>query len=97
MTTDALVVKSLFQIDSKLWAVAGRTTDALISLLQFALVQNVFPVFINVMAVLTGQSRLHMAVVRNRHSGSFTFSKCLQRIEYNFVWLGAERRDDEKS
>jgi len=93
VAANTLVMESLFQTDSKVWAMAGGTTDTLISLLESALIQNVFPVFINMMAVLTGQSRFDMAVVMKGHSGSFTFSKGLQRIEYNLVRLGAERGD----
>jgi hypothetical protein len=52
MATRALVVKSLFQIESGLRAMAGKTTEVLIPFLEFALVQNIFPIFIEVMAVL---------------------------------------------
>jgi hypothetical protein len=56
MAAYALIVKGLFQTNSKLWTVASRTTDALIAFLELALIQNVFPIFVNMMAVLTGQS-----------------------------------------
>jgi hypothetical protein len=52
MATCALAVKSLFQIESGLRAMAGKTTEVLIPFLKFALVQNIFPIFIDVMAVL---------------------------------------------
>jgi hypothetical protein len=55
MAAYALVVKGLFQINSKLWTVASRTADVLIAFLEFALIQNVFPIFVNMMAVLTGE------------------------------------------
>jgi len=42
----------------------SRATDVLISFLKFALVQNVFPVFIDVMAILAGQSCFNMEIVR---------------------------------
>jgi hypothetical protein len=48
----ALFMESLFQIELGLRAMASKTTDVLISFLEFTFVQNVFPIFIDVMAVL---------------------------------------------
>jgi hypothetical protein len=86
MTTHALVVKSLFQIESGLRAMASKTTDALIPFLEFTLVQNVIPFFIDVMAVLARQACFNMAVMRKRHRRS-----CLP-FQYNFIGLPSEGR-----
>lgn len=67
MTTDALIVKSLFQVDSRIRSMTGRTADALFSFLQFAFVQDVFPVFIEMMAVLAGESGFGMTIMRKGH------------------------------
>ena len=77
MATHALVVKSLLQIESELWTMASGTTDALIPLLEFTLVQDVFPVFIDVMAVLAGQATFDMFVMRKGHRRSCFFSRDL--------------------
>src|SRR4030043_1908244 len=86
VATDALVVKSLFQIELGLRAMASRTTDFLIPFLKFTFVQNVFPIFIEVMAVLARQSCFNMAVMRKRHRRS-----CLP-FQYNFIGLRSEGR-----
>ena len=80
MAADALVVKSLFQIDSKLWAVAGRTTDALISLLQFALVEDVFPIFIDVMTILAGEPEFDVAIMSKGNRRSLLLPKVFRMI-----------------
>jgi hypothetical protein len=86
MTTHALVVKGLFQIGPNLLAVTRKTADALGSFFEFALVQNVFPVFIEVMAILTRQSCFDMAIVRKRHRRSRL------AFQYNLIRLGPEGR-----
>jgi hypothetical protein len=86
MTTHALVVKSLFQIESGLRAMASKTTDALIPFLEFTLVQNVIPFFIDVMAVLARQACFNMAVMRKRHRRA-----CLP-FQYNLIGLRPEGR-----
>jgi hypothetical protein len=70
MATDALVVKSLFQVKPGLRTMASRTTNTLIPFLEFILLQNVFPVFINVMAILARQSSFSMTIVRKDHRRS---------------------------
>jgi hypothetical protein len=77
MAPDALVVKSLFQIESGIRAMAGRTADALFSFLQRTLLQDVFPVFINVMAVLARESGFGMTIMRKGHRSSCLSSQDL--------------------
>jgi len=77
MTTHALIVKGLLQVEPKLWIMASGTTDALISFLEFALVQDVFSVFIDVMAVFAGQANFDMFVMRKGHRGSCFSSRDL--------------------
>jgi len=77
MATDALVVKSLFQIESGIRAMAGRTADALFSFLQGTLLQDVFPVFINMMAVLARESGFGMTIMRKGHRSSCPSSQDL--------------------
>jgi hypothetical protein len=84
MTTQALVVKSLFQIGSELRAMARNAADALISFFEFTLVQNVFPILIEVMAVLARKPCFNMVVVRKRHSRA-----CLA-FQYNLIRLRPE-------
>jgi len=67
MTTDALVVKSLFQPESGIGSMTGGTADALFSFLQCTFIQDVFPVFIEVMAVLAGESDFGMTIMRKGH------------------------------
>ncbi len=64
MTTDALIVKSLFQAESGIRPMAGRAADAFFSFFQCTFIQDVFPVFIKVMAVLAGESGFGMTIVR---------------------------------
>jgi len=67
MTTDALVVKSLFQTESGIRSMTGRTADALFSFFQCTFIQDVFPVFIEMMAVLAGESGFGMTIMREGH------------------------------
>jgi len=67
MTTDALIVKGLFQVESRIRPMTGRTADALFSFLQCTLLQDVFPVFIEMMAVLAGESGFGMTIMRKGH------------------------------
>ena len=67
MAPDALVVESLFQVESEIRAMAGRTADALFSFFQHTFLQDVFPVFINMMAVLAGESGFGMTIMRKGH------------------------------
>ena len=64
MATAALIVKSLFQAESGIRPMAGRTADAFFSFLQCPFIQDVFPVFIEMMAVLAGESGFGMTIVR---------------------------------
>jgi hypothetical protein len=77
MTPDALVVKNLFQMESEFRTMASGTTDILVSLLQFTFVQDVFPIFIDVMAVLAGESCFGMAIMRKGHCRSCLFPQGL--------------------
>ena len=52
VATDALFMKGLFQIESGLRAMATEATDVLSPFLEFTFIQDVFPIFIDVMAVL---------------------------------------------
>lgn len=70
MTTDTLVVKNLFQTESGIRSMTGRTADALFSFLQCAFLQDVFPVFIEMMAVLAGESGFGMTIMRKGHRRS---------------------------
>jgi hypothetical protein len=63
MTTDALIVKSLFQVESGIRSVARRTADTLFSFLQRTFIQHVFPVFIHMMAVLAGEPAFRMTIM----------------------------------
>jgi hypothetical protein len=84
MTTHALVVKSLLQIEPEPWTMASGTTDVLIPFLKFTFVQDVFPVFVDVMTILAGQASFDMFVVREGHRRScFPF-------QYNLVRLRSE-------
>jgi hypothetical protein len=76
MTAYALFVESFFRIETGLRTMTGRTTDVLIPFLELTFIQNVFPIFIEVMTVLTGQSHLGMAVVRKRYGRPLFFSRC---------------------
>jgi len=67
MTTDALVVESLFEVESRIRSMTGGTADALFSFLQCAFLQDVFPVFIEMMAVLAGESGFGMTIMREGH------------------------------
>ena len=67
MTTDALVVESLFEVESRIRSMTGRAADALFSFFQCAFLQDVFPVFIEVMAVLAGESDFGMTIMRKGH------------------------------
>jgi hypothetical protein len=49
---------------------AGRTADALFSFLQCTFIQDVFPVFIEMMAVLAGESGFGMTIMRKGHRRS---------------------------
>jgi hypothetical protein len=77
MATDALVVKRLFQLESGIWAMAGRTADALFSFFQGTLLQDVFSVFINMMAVLARESGFGMTIMRKGHRRSCPSSQDL--------------------
>ena len=52
VATNALFMKGLFQIESGLRAMAIEAADVLIPFLEFTFIQDVFPIFIDVMAVL---------------------------------------------
>jgi hypothetical protein len=86
MTTHALVVKSLLQMGPERWTMASGTTDVLIPFLKFTFVQDVFPVFIEVMAILARQACFNMAVMRKGHRRS-----CLP-FQYNLFGLRSEGR-----
>jgi hypothetical protein len=77
MTPDALVVKNLLQIESEFRTMASGTTDILVSFLQFAFIQDVFSIFIDVMAVHAGQSCFGMAIMRKGHCRPCPFSQDL--------------------
>ena len=74
MAAHTLVVKSLLQIESGLRTMTSRTTDVLISFLQFTFIQNILPVLVDMMAVLAGQSCFDMAIVRKGHRRSCSSS-----------------------
>ena len=54
MATHALVMKSLLPNRVETSTMAGGTADSLVSLLQFALVKDIFSIFIDVMTILAG-------------------------------------------
>jgi hypothetical protein len=89
MATRALLVKSLFQIESGLRTMASKTTKVLISFLKFTLVQNVFSTFIDVMAVLARKSCFDMAVMRKRHRRSGL------PLQHNLIRLSPQGRSGE--
>ena len=92
MATHALTMESLLQIDSRLQAVAGGTADLRFSLLQFALVEDVFPVFKNMMTILAGEPGLDVTVVRERDGRSAFPDKVLRMIQDDLVRLSLDPR-----
>ena len=70
---------------------AGGTADPLVSFLQFALVEDIFSIFIDVMTILAGESGFDMTVVRKRNRRSSFFSKVLRVIQDDLVRLGLKR------
>lgn len=64
MTTDTLIVKSLFQAESGIRPMAGRAADAFFSFFQGTFIQDVFPIFIEMVTVLAGESGFGMTIVR---------------------------------
>jgi hypothetical protein len=90
MATDALVVKSLLQIESRLLAMASRAADAFFSCLQCPLVQDIFPVFINMMAVFARESGFRMTIMRKSHLRSCFSSRDVRTTQYDLVRLCGE-------
>ena len=91
MATHALLMKGLFQVGSRLRPMTGRTADPLVSLLKFALVEDIFSIFIDMMTILAGEPGFDMAVVREGNRGPSFLSKVLRMIQYDPVRLGPER------
>jgi hypothetical protein len=63
VAADALPMIGLFEIQSGFRPVAGGTLDFFVPRFQFAFVQDIFPLLIEMMTVLTGQSLLDMEVM----------------------------------
>jgi hypothetical protein len=55
----------------------SRTTDVLISFLQFTFIQDVLPVLVEMMAVLARQFNFDMAVVRKHYCRPLLFPRNL--------------------
>jgi hypothetical protein len=70
MATDALVVKSPLQVGSRIRPMTRRTADVLFSFLQRTFIEDVLPVFIEMMAVLAGKSGFGVTIMRKGHCRS---------------------------
>jgi hypothetical protein len=68
-------MESLLQTYSRLRLMASGTADSLVSLLQFALVEDIFPVFIDVMTILAGKPGFNVTVVKKRNRRSLLLPK----------------------
>jgi hypothetical protein len=86
MTADALVVKSLLQVEPGLRTMASRATNTLIPFFEFILFQDIFSVFINMMAILTRESSFDMTHMGESHGRSCFSSP----IQYDLVRLCLE-------
>jgi len=80
MASHALVMKSLLQVDSRPRLVASGTADPLGSLLQFALVEDVLPIFIDVMTILAGEPSFDVAIMSKGNRRSLLLPKVLRMI-----------------
>ena len=63
VAADALLMISLFEIQSRFWPVASGALNLLAALCQFAFVQDIVAFFIEMVAILAGQSLLGMKVM----------------------------------
>jgi len=69
VTAGALPMIGPFEIESGFRPVASGTLNLLISLCQFAFIQDIFALFIEMVAILTGDSLFGMEIVRKDDRG----------------------------
>jgi hypothetical protein len=70
------------------------TTNIRISFLEFALIQNVFPLVVSVMTVRTGEVPSHVDFVGKHDRGPLLSSIGFPVVDYDLLWLCSERRYD---
>ncbi len=92
VTAHALLMEGLFQIRPGVRSMAGRTANPRVSLLQLALVKDIFPLFVNVMTILAREPGFDMAMVREGNRGSSLLPKVLRMIQDDLVRLRLQRR-----
>ncbi len=103
VATHALLMKSFFQIRPGVRPMASRAANPLVSLLQFGLVKDILPVFVDVMAILTGDSGFDMPAVRERNRGPCFIPKRFRMIQDDLIRLrvkdgpGKERERSEQN
>jgi len=68
VAADALPMIGLFEIKFGFGPVAGRALNLLTSLHQFTFIKDIFALFIEVVAILAGQSLFSMEVMLKDHS-----------------------------
>jgi hypothetical protein len=86
MTSHALVVKRFFEMGLGFPVMAGGTLDVLSVILQLALVQHIFPIFIPMMTVKAFQA-LHVKRVLKCNGGTLFALKRIGIVEQNFFGL----------
>jgi len=92
VAADALLMKGLFKIGPGICSMASRTANSPVSLLQLALVKNVFSVFVDVMAVLAGEAGFDMPIVKEGDRRSSLIPKVFRMIQDDLIRLRLKRR-----
>ena len=92
MAAHALLMKSLLQIGPGACSMTGSTANSPVSLLQVALVKNVFSLIIDVMTVLAGETEFDMTIMRERDGRSSFVLKVFRMIQDDLIRLCLKRR-----
>src|SRR5512135_2407425 len=96
MATDALVVKGPLQFDLRLRSMTRRTANTLFSFRERTFIEDVFPVFIQMVAVLAGDACFGMTIMGKAHRRTSSFSRDLRIVQHDVFRLRREmRRPDE--
>ena len=90
MATDTLTVESLSKVDPGLLIMTCGTTNVWIPLLEFAFIQYVLSITVDVMAIHAGEVSGHVNVVRERDLGTLLLSVCLLVVDYDLLRLRPE-------
>ena len=82
-------MKSRLEIRPYLGSVAFLTTNSWFPLFEVALVENILPLIIPMVTLLTGEPSLHVTVVRKGDGSPFSLLKG-GAIQHHRVWLSPE-------